>query len=1097
MAAPMVRNVLCRFGRPCMLCNVRQNSEFIILARSASSFTGRKDGVRSGRWKQKKRPQKSSSYEPLELTAEHKQAIEEFPSPKSLLNNAFILIPDKTKRKLTYRTFQSAHMKTCHLTIKYPEEFQVVGIGRRKAEAEKMAAAMACAKLKEYGVLDERHRPVMPEYGVYSQNQIREFLYKQSLPRWIRINPELQENISDYLGRWKAHEAVDTSDTISPHFEGIETISDFETTKTDVNNLEEQTICDETDNVFSGKPYQELSGQQLLWKNTILRDQMDELVKNQSPSLLKIRDTVQSLPITAMRSEIFSLIENNQVIVLEGDTGCGKTTQVPQIIFDEYIKNNRGAECNIVVTQPRRISAISIAERVAEERGETVGQTIGYQVRLQNKRPMSGGCVLFCTVGILLTKMHGNQSLKGVSHVIIDEVHERDVNADFLMILVKDILQQNKDIKIILMSASINAKMFSQYFNNCPIISVPGMMYPVKEYFLPDISKMIGSHSISRSRQNGHRNGRHDDNRPDTDWDKVADTINFIDSTKPSGAILCFLPGWQDIVSVRNRLQELWSDDENHWVFPVHSSVPMSKQQAIFERPPEGVRKVVLATNIAETSITINDVVYVVNPGTHKEISYNVDTGTSCLDLQWVSRASVRQRRGRAGRCQPGECYHLFTRDQYKQMEEYHIAEMLRVPLEQLVVQTKVHSPETLAEDFLGKALEAPSSEAVEKAVEVLQDLDVLDEKENLTALGQKISHLSLDPRLGKAIIYSVIFRCLDPVLTITSSLSSKNVFTDSLEKRSEIAEIKQKFAGESRSDHIAQLNSINQWLYYDQYSRRDGFCFAMDNFLHRGGLNFIKGLRRQFAQHVYYAGMVDSEEGGLMLNNPCNIYHNDQELIKGVLATGLYPNIVSIRRGEVTNDKLKINNVICKDLDNNRVLLHSSSVNSDMTTFTHRLLVYFAKTKSTGTFLRDSSMVHPLAIICLAGKSISVFPVSRREARHLEDIEGIGSDRIEKVVIDNSDKMVFYMKSSAVDLLLDVVEEIDKMITACLNVQDMTELTQEQQRQHGELIALVSALVNTQQDPYIKDHKSNANEENINDSDYEEDNSVWNPKWQ
>nr|XP_006817681.1 PREDICTED: putative ATP-dependent RNA helicase DHX30-like [Saccoglossus kowalevskii] len=844
----------------------------------------------------------------------------------------------------------------CQITLQYPEEFQVVGHGRRKSEAENVAAAVACAKLMDYGVLDEKLRPVMPEYGVYSQMQIREFVRRETLPMWLRIDEELQNDITNALDNWKScnvrqdlHEDTVSNDVI-----------DNSTDNEDMYKMREYLSEEDLD--------------RLLWKSDTMRQHLEFLENDESLSRKKMRESVAKLPILAMRSEIYSAIENNQVIVLEGDTGCGKTTQVPQIILDEYIRNGRGAHCNIVVTQPRRISAVSIAERVSDERAERVGQTVGYQVRLENRLPEKDGSVLFCTVGILLKKIQSNPSLNGVTHVIVDEVHERDVNTDFLLILLKELVQKNSDIKIILMSASINTHMFSKYFNNCPIISVPGLMYPVKEYFLEDVFRMVGD----VQRRNG--NGRPSFDKPDTNWEMVSRVIEYIDTNKPHGAILCFLPGWQDIVAVRNRLQELWPSQDLHWIFPVHSSVPMSQQQAIFEKPPEGVRKVVLATNIAETSITINDVVYVVNVGNHKELRYNIETGTSCLDVHWISRANVRQRKGRAGRCQPGECYHLFTENKLQDMDDFQLAEMLRVPLEQLIVQTKIHTPHTIVAEFLEKALEPPSEDAVEKAVDLLQDLDILDDDENLTPLGKKISHITTDPRLAKAIVYSAIFRCVDPILTISASLSSRDPYMDSLERRSEVNLVKRRFSGNSKSDHIGLLNVFSEWLKFSMHNRHDGRRFAMDNILHHGSLNFIKGLRRQFSENLYDAGMVNFEKSGLMYVDGCNENSDDQELIKGVLAAALYPNIVYVRRGEIINDKLKLNSVICKDLDNNRIILHPSSVNSDEKKFPHRWLTYFTKTKSSGTFIRDSSMVHPMVLICLAGKSLCVLPVRKSE---------------------------------------------------------------------------------------------------------------------
>lgn len=200
------------------------------------------------------------------------------------------------------------------------------------------------------------------------------------------------------------------------------------------------------------------------------------------------------LPVDSHKEAILSAVEQHPVVVIAGDTGCGKTTRIPQLLLEHFILEGRGAQCNMVVTQPRRISAISVAQRVAQELGPSMRRNVGYQVRLESKPPSRGGALLFCTVGILLRKLQGNPRLEGVSHVIVDEVHERDVNTDFLLILLKGIQKQNRQLRLVLMSATGDNQRFSQYFGDCPVVKVPGFMYPVKEYYLEDIMSMVGRH---------------------------------------------------------------------------------------------------------------------------------------------------------------------------------------------------------------------------------------------------------------------------------------------------------------------------------------------------------------------------------------------------------------------------------------------------------------------------------------------------------------------------------------------------------------------------------------------------------------------------
>ncbi|NXA40420.1 MLE regulator, partial [Eudromia elegans] len=230
------------------------------------------------------------------------------------------------------------------------------------------------------------------------------------------------------------------------------------------------------------------------------------------------------LPVDPHKDTILSAIEQNPVVVIAGDTGCGKTTRIPQLLLEHYILEGRGARCNVVITQPRRISAISVAQRVAQELGPNMRKNVGYQVRLESKPPARGGALLFCTVGILLRKLQGNPSLEGVSHVVVDEVHERDVNTDFLLILLKGIQKLNPDLRLVLMSATGDNQRFSHYFGDCPVVKVPGFMYPVKEYYLEEILAKLGRH------RHRHYEIKQSDDECVLDLDLITDLVLQIDA---------------------------------------------------------------------------------------------------------------------------------------------------------------------------------------------------------------------------------------------------------------------------------------------------------------------------------------------------------------------------------------------------------------------------------------------------------------------------------------------------------------------------------------------------------------------------------------
>lgn len=331
------------------------------------------------------------------------------------------------------------------------------------------------------------------------------------------------------------------------------------------------------------------------------------------------------------RSQILRELDENQALVIKGDTGCGKTTQVPQFIIDHMAKEGIASDCSMIVTQPRRISAISLAQRVAFEREESVGDVIGYQVRLQQVLPKQQGAVLFCTTGILLKKLQGNLTLQGCSHVIVDEAHERNVDTDMLLVLLKRAMQKNSSLKVVVMSATINADLFQEYLN-CNAVEVPGRLYPVKMNFLNDIIDLgIPVYNQESSEEDG----------PAVDCQQITDLIQYINQNKPPGAILCFLPGWGHIQRVQQNLEFSRS---NLNVIPLHSKIPWGNQSKIFDPPEEGVRKVILATDIAETGITVPDVVYVVDSACHKEIRWHEHRGLSSIDTHWVTKANINQR---------------------------------------------------------------------------------------------------------------------------------------------------------------------------------------------------------------------------------------------------------------------------------------------------------------------------------------------------------------------------------------------------------------------------------------------------------------------
>ncbi|XP_061045508.1 3'-5' RNA helicase YTHDC2 isoform X3 [Eubalaena glacialis] len=741
----------------------------------------------------------------------------------------------------------------------------------------------------------------------------------------------------------------------------------------------------------------------------------------------------QSLPVFEKQEEIVKIIKENKVVLIVGETGSGKTTQIPQFLLDDCFKN--GIPCRIFCTQPRRLAAIAVAERVAAERRERIGQTIGYQIRLES-RVSPKTLLTFCTNGVLLrTLMAGDSSLSTVTHVIVDEVHERDRFSDFLLTKLRDLLQKHPTLKLILSSAALDVNLFMRYFGSCPVTYIQGRPFEVKEMFLEDILRTTGytNKEMLKYKKEKQREERQQTTltewysaqentfKPESqrqravpnvteeydllddggdavfsqltekdvnclepwlikemdaclsdiwlhkdvdafaqvfhliltenvsvdyrhsetsatalmvaagrgfssqveqlismganvhikasngwmalDWAKhfgQTEIVDLLESYSASlefgnldesslvqtngsdlsaedrellkayhhsfddekvdldlimhllynichscdpGAILIFLPGYDEIVGLRDRI--LFDDrrfaDNNHryQVFMLHSNMQTSDQKKVLKNPPAGVRKIILSTNIAETSITVNDVVFVIDSGKVKEKSFDALNFVTMLKMVWISKASAIQRKGRAGRCRPGICFRLFSRLRFQNMLEFQTPELLRMPLQELCLHTKLLAPVNCPiADFLMKAPEPPPALIVRNAVHMLKTIDAMDAWEDLTELGYHLADLPVEPHLGKMVLCAVVLKCLDPILTIACTLAYRDPFvlpTQASQKRAAML-CRKRFTAGTFSDHMALLRAFQippangqaaaiqalptDWLIYDEMTR-------------------------------------------------------------------------------------------------------------------------------------------------------------------------------------------------------------------------------------------------------------------------------------
>ncbi|KAK7080787.1 mitochondrial large ribosomal subunit assembly, partial [Halocaridina rubra] len=762
------------------------------------------------------------------------------------------------------------------------------------------------------------------------------------------------------------------------------------------------------------------------------------------------------LPINEYKDVLQRALEEHQVVVVAGDTGCGKSTQVPQMILDQWILEQKGAECNILISQPRRISAISLAKYVAHERGERLGESVGYHVRLKYKRIENPGGIMFLTTGMLLQGLHSNPSLEGVTHVIVDEVHERSVQTDILLILLRRLLDIKKNLKVILMSASLSTEELQKYFgkDQSALIKVPGALYPLRRYYLEDVFTELDISPKRYQLQSLMEPGSH----AMINVDLVVDVIQAIDVTRMPGAVLCFLPGWQDISVVQMRLQEIPKLRDRLWILPLHSRLASSDQEQIFHSPPKGQRKVVLATNIAETSLTIEDVVYVVDTGFHKEHRYDARKDLSVLGNHWISRANSQQRAGRAGRVQAGDVFHLYSSDIHKNMSSFPVPEIMRISLEHVVLQCKAYCGEESALTFLSDGLSVPSYRLIAAAIDNLEDLGMLrkdyeNDIETLTPLGRRVLNFSTPPPLSKALVFSSIFRCVDPVLSISAALSSgRGIFQSTIEKRSEIREIKS--STDPSSDLLALIGLIRQWEELGSYRNSIDFCNER-NLSHRG-LLFNSGIKKVYGDHLKDGLLVDEEYVCSHLSKWNMNSHNNQ-LILGVLLAGVN-RILLIQMGAFNKGILRKHKSVIKNEEGTTIstgsdcVLHTIPKKFDDSS-RHLLCIQLTRDDaSRRTVARDLSLLHPLTVALFAGHALILknsgdgytvtvdgrrkisFSVDERTGEFLTELRG-ALDQMVNIIIETrgldmplspyfdnlSDKLVQYVSA-----LLEVTETKD-----------------------------------------------------------------------
>lgn len=526
---------------------------------------------------------------------------------------------------------------------------------------------------------------------------------------------------------------------------------------------------------------------------------------------LPISEQRRQLPVFEYREKLLEAVRNNQILVVVGETGSGKTTQITQYLYEEGFARHGRIGC----TQPRRVAAQSVAKRVAEEVGVKLGDEVGYTVRLDDvTSPRTK--IKYMTDGMLQREALQDPDMSQYSCIMLDEAHERTIATDVLFALLKDATTRRPDLKLIVTSATLDAVKFSEYFLGAPIFKIPGRTFPVEILYSKE---------------------------PEMDYlDAALMTTLQIHLSEPPGDILVFLTGQEEIdtscETLYNRMKALGPEVPELIILPVYSALPGEMQSKIFEPTPKGKRKVVLATNIAETSITIDGIYYVIDPGFVKVNAYDPKLGMDSLVISPISQAQANQRAGRAGRTGPGKCYRLYTEEAYEnEMLPNTVPEIQRQNLANTILMLKAMGINDLLHfDFM----DPPPTNTMLNALEELYQLSALDGEGFLTHLGRQMSEFPMEPALAKVLIASVELGCTEEILTIVSMLSMQNVFYRPSDKKNQADQKKAKF-NDPTGDHMTLLNVYNGWV-------RSGYskAWCSDNFIQDRSMRRAHEIRQQ-----------------------------------------------------------------------------------------------------------------------------------------------------------------------------------------------------------------------------------------------------------
>ncbi|KAG1689553.1 Pre-mRNA-splicing factor ATP-dependent RNA helicase DHX15 [Nymphon striatum] len=600
--------------------------------------------------------------------------------------------------------------------------------------------------------------------------------------------------------------------------------------------------------------------------------------------LLRVR---KKLPVWEDKDKFMEMLGKNKIMIVHGETGSGKTTQIPQWCI-EYC--NLMEKKLVACIQPRRISAVNLADRVSKEMDVRLGKTVGYSIRFENVTS-SDTKLKFVTDGVLLREIIGNSEFHKYGVICLDEAHERSITMDVLMALLKEKVSKDSELRIVIMSATLEAEKFINYFKNAPVLTIPGFTHPVELIYTRTLKRTYAEAVVSKAVE-----------------------IHRSEITK--GDILIFLTGKDHAQISKKNWKKYGAQLGKVDCIPLYSTLSKEAQNRINNQPPKGDgaigRKIIISTNIAETSLTIDGVTFVIDSGFTKQKSYDPRTRIESLQVTNISKASANQRKGRAGRTAPGKCFRLYTEDNYNKMKENTIPEILRSNLATMVLGLKklgIH--DVVNFDYI----DPPDYISIAKAIEILKKLDALDQHGELTNLGALMADFPLEPQLSRMLIHSKEFDCTEQILTIVAMLSVPNWCASGVEWASNEERNKEKSNKKKGSRKIKEYREENLFRLREEFSHSNGDHYTLLN-IYNEFIEYKQSAEWCKEYCIKYNIMIQAEKArgqlskimknlGLNKSDVKIVYDEDDEetdidtRIGKTLASGFFLQVAKFKRSE------------------------------------------------------------------------------------------------------------------------------------------------------------------------------------------------------